>query len=135
MLDNIRIEKIFPHQFVPQIFLEVSVLLDVRHCPKLQFCATFKLMMQPCQNDKNPNFRSNFWAPEIFSWVLPLLVVRQCSKLSSNAISRKTNKPNLKKWPPPPQFWAPNYLFFAGFNSTDSYILLEASIVCNFKEN
>ena len=29
---------------------------------------------------------------------LPLLVVRQCSKLSFHAISKKTNEPNLKKW-------------------------------------
>ena len=45
-----------------------------------------KLMMQPWENGKNP-----------FSWVLPLLVVRQCSKLSSYAVSRKTNEANLKK--------------------------------------
>ena len=30
--------------------------------------------------------------------ILPLLVVRHCSKLSSYAISWKTNKPNFRKW-------------------------------------
>ena len=39
------------------------------------------------------------WGPRnFFSWVLPLLVVKQCPKLSSYAISRKTNEPNLRKW-------------------------------------
>ena len=37
--------------------------------------------------------------PHFFSLqVLPLLVVRYCSKLSSYAISRKTNEPNWRKW-------------------------------------
>ena len=56
-----------------------------------------KLMMQPQENDKNHNFKPNFGPPKFFSMVLPLLVVRQCSKLSPYAIFRKTNKPNLIK--------------------------------------
>ena len=37
------------------------------------------------------------WDPKkIFNEFLPLLVVRQCSKLSPYAISRKNNEPNLK---------------------------------------
>ena len=35
---------------------------------------------------------------KIYWLVLPLLVVRYYSKLSSYAISRKTNEPNLRKW-------------------------------------
>ena len=38
---------------------------------------------------------------KIFSWVLPLLVVRQYSNLSSYAISRKTYEANLRKWQKP----------------------------------
>ena len=32
------------------------------------------------------------------TWVLPVLVVRNCSKLASYVISMKTNKPNFRKW-------------------------------------
>ena len=38
------------------------------------------------------------WVPNFFLQVLPLLVIRKCSKLSSYAIYRKTNEPNLRKW-------------------------------------
>ena len=38
------------------------------------------------------------WGPgSLFSWVLPLLLVRQGSKLSPYVISWKTNEPNLKQ--------------------------------------
>ena len=47
-----------------------------------------KLMMQTWENGENPNF----WPPKFFSWVLPLLDVRHCHKLSSYPISRKTFK-------------------------------------------
>ena len=57
-----------------------------------------KLTMQPCENNKNPNFRPNLGPPNFFLMVLALLVVQKCSKLSSYAIFRKTNRPNLKKW-------------------------------------
>ena len=46
--------------------------LDVRHCPKLQSSASCKLqyqgklIMQPWENDKNPNFGPNFGAPNFF---------------------------------------------------------------------
>ena len=42
MLDDIRIEKIISAPiffFFFFFFFEVSALLDVRHCPKLQSCA------------------------------------------------------------------------------------------------
>ena len=55
-------------------------------------------MMQPWENGKNSNFGPNLVPQNFFSWVLPLLVVRHCSKLSSYAISTKTNEPNLTKW-------------------------------------
>ena len=33
----------------------------------------------------------------LFSWILPLLDIRNCCKLSLFTISRKTNEPNLRK--------------------------------------
>ena len=56
-------------------------------------------MVQPWENGKKPNFRPNLGPSNFFfvSWVLPLLVVRQYSKLSSYEISKKINETNLKK--------------------------------------
>ena len=53
------------------------------------------IMMQPWENDKNPNFRHSLGPPKFFVWVLPLLVVRQCFDPSFYEISRKTNGPNF----------------------------------------
>ena len=33
-----------------------------------------------------------------FSWILSLLDIRHCCKLSLYAISRKTNEANMRKW-------------------------------------
>ena len=89
MLHDFRIEKIiYAAICAANFFLEVSTVLYVRHCPKLQSCAisskTNDAILRKCQNP-------------FFSWVLLLLVVRKCSKLSCSAISRKSNEPNLKK--------------------------------------
>ena len=67
-------------------------------------------MMQPEENGKNPNFRTNLGSPKFFSQVLFLPVVRQCSKLSFYAISMKTNKPDLRKWQKPN--FGPNFDLF-----------------------
>ena len=78
------------------------------------------VMMQPWENDKNPNFGTSLGPLKFFSLVLPLLIVRQCSKLSSNVISRETNGPNFKKMTklildlilaPLAQIWTP--IFFS----------------------
>ena len=81
---------------------------------------------------------------EIFSWVLPLLVVRNCSKLSSYAISTKTTEPNFRRWQKKlilgpilaslTQIWAAKF-FFVDFTSASIYILFQAIILCNLKEN
>ena len=88
--------------FGPQhIFSEVSALLDVTHCPKLQPCAiSRKTNDATLRKWLKLNFRPNLGPPFFFffSWVLNLLVLRQCSKLSTFVISRKTKEPNLKKW-------------------------------------
>ena len=49
------------------------------------------IIMQPWENGKNPNFGHSLGSPKF------LLEVRQCSKLSSYKISRKTNGLNFKK--------------------------------------
>ena len=93
MLKNTRIEKIISAPIWATIFFsELSALLDVRHCPKLQSCAISRKT-----NDATlripPSPANDFFS----SWVLPPIVVRQCSKLTSYAFSWKTNEPNLKK--------------------------------------
>ena len=67
---------------------------------------------------------AQIWGPNFFLWVVPLLVVRDCSKLSSYAIERKTNKTKLEKsvknlilgpiWPKfgPPKFFRGLYLYY-----------------------
>ena len=45
-----------------------------------------------------PKFVSKSFRQKFFSWVLPLLYVIHCCKLSFYAISRKTNEPNFRKW-------------------------------------
>ena len=75
--------------------------------------------MQTRENCKNPSFGPDLGPKISFLWVLPLLVVRQCSKLSSYVLFKKTNERNLKKRQRtsfgstfgPPQF------FFMGFTS------------------
>ena len=72
-------------------------------------------MNQTSGNDQKPNFGHDFgplldqrWSPKPFSWVLPLLDLIHCCKLSLYAISRKTNEPNLTKWQKnwfPAHFW------------------------------
>ena len=76
-------------------------------------------MMQLLENGKNRNFGPSFYPPKFLPWVLPLLVVKQCSKLSSYAISRKINGPNFKKMTKnqmhkfgPPNFFYRFYLYY-----------------------
>ena len=57
-----------------------------------------KIMMQPWENGKYPNFGPILRPQKLLSRVLPMLVVKKCSKLSTYVISTKTNEPNLKKW-------------------------------------
>ena len=54
-------------------------------------------MIQPLENCKNTNFRPNLGPLKFLLWFLPLLLVRQCFKLSPYAISMKNNEPNFKK--------------------------------------
>ena len=62
-------------------------------------------MNQTWENGIKPNFEPDFgpfwpiFGPKIFfSWLLSLLDVIHCCKLSLYAIWKKTNVPNLRKW-------------------------------------
>ena len=75
-----------------------------------------KLINQTWKNDKKPNF-----GPPFFLWVLSLLVVRHCSKLSFYAIYRKTKEPNLRKWWKKPNF--EQHFDLLGPNLTPTFFL------------
>ena len=79
-----------------------------------------KLMNQTWENSKKSNPGPDFGLfgpnlcpppPPSFLQVLLLLVTRHCSKLSSYAISRQTNEPNLRKWGTKTNF-GPNFGLF-----------------------
>ena len=58
---------------------------------------------------------AQIWTPKLFfSWILTLLDVRNCWKLSMYVVSRKTNEANFKKWQKKPSF-GPNFSPF-GWN-------------------
>ena len=64
---------------------------------------------------------STFGLPNFFSWVLPLLVVRQNPKLLSYVIYRQTNKPKHEKMAKKTPNIGPTngpILIFMGFIST-----------------
>ena len=89
MLDNIRIEKIILTPiWAINVFwrFQLYYVLDI-----VPNCTLVQYKEKPWENGKNPNLWPNFGPAKFFSWVLPVLVVRQCFKLSSYAISRKNN--------------------------------------------
>ena len=99
----------FGHNLGPQKnFSRVLHLLLVRQCSELSFHLiqfSGKLMNQTWKNAKNlilgPTHLAQTWAAKFFLLFLLLLVVRHYSKLSSYVVYRKTNHPNLRKWPKP----------------------------------
>ena len=108
---------IWPTRFL----LEVSALLDiVSSSNPMQYQGN--LMMQTGGNGKKSKFWVQFWVPKNVFGALPLLVVKHCSKLSNYVISRKSNKPNLRKYQKPnfrpafgplgPNLEFPNFVFW-----------------------
>ena len=113
-----------------------------------------KLVMQPWENGKNPDFRPNL--DPLKSFFMGFTSTR-CSKLSSFAIYEKTNEPNLKKimknlilGPILAQMWPPIFVSvcvcvcvwergggggWRGFSSTNNYTLFQTIILWNLKEN
>ena len=82
-------------------FNSTGYIIASYHC--LQFQG--KLMNQTWENGKKPSFSPNFgpfgqnMGPKFFLlWILPLLDLKYCCKLSLHVVSRKTNEQNLRKW-------------------------------------
>ena len=69
--------------------------LKANQCTKLEKIAKNLILDQILTN------LTQIWAPNFSSWILPLLVVRHCYKISLYVIARKTNEPNLRKWQKP----------------------------------
>ena len=135
-------------KFDPQnLFSWILTLPDTIHCCKLSLYESSRKTNEPYLRkwQKETSFKPDFgpFGPNLgtkfFSWILPLLDVRHCCKLSLYAISRKNNKPNMrklinqtgengKKIHPGPEF-GPNLVhksFFVDFASTRFYTLLQA---------
>ena len=97
---------LFWSKFGTQKFFVGLPLLGVIHCCKLSLHAisrkTNELNLRKCKKSSfGPDFGSfdpNLVPKNSFLWILPLLDVRNCCKLSLYAISRKINEPNLRKW-------------------------------------
>ena len=76
----------------------------VPNCNPVQYQR--KLTNQTWENGEKPNFEPNFGPfgpnldPNIFLWVLPLLVAGRCSKLPPYVIPKKTNEPNFDPFDP-----------------------------------
>ena len=71
--------------------------------PAIILC-NFKENKQNLKKWQKTQFGVRFWPlcpkfrpPKFFSFILPLIDVRKCCTVSLYAISRKTNKPNLRK--------------------------------------
>ena len=73
-----------------------------------------------CKLEKMENFRPNFRPLNFFSWVLSLLAVRHCSKLSSKEIWKKHSAPNWRKRRKT-NFWAWFWLIWCKFGSPNSF--------------
>ena len=65
-------------------------------CYRIQFQG--KLMIQTQQNDEKLHFEPDLGSYGGCQIFLVNLLVKNCPKLSSYAILRKTSGPNLRKW-------------------------------------
>ena len=90
----------------PKFFFSwILPLLHVRHFCKLPFYAISKKTNERNFRKWQKNLVSGpiltpwpkFGTQNFFSWILLLLHVRHCCKLSFYATSRKPNEPNLRK--------------------------------------
>ena len=89
--------KNFFYEFYFHYMLDI---IATYHCIQFQGKLKNQTWEKVQQSSSGTNF-SPFWPKfepqKLFSWNLPLLNVKNCCKLSSYAISRKANQPNLNK--------------------------------------
>ena len=103
--------------FGPQIIFEVSALLDVRHCPKLQSCAISRKANDAyLKNGKNPYFEPNFGCPNFFFFFFCKFYLYQLHIVRSYHPIQFTGKlmnQNGEFWPKlgPPKFFHEFYLY------------------------
>ena len=92
-------------KFKPPFFF--SPKLVVRHCSKLSSYVIWRKNNEPDlgKRQKKKLISAQFWPvwPKFgpqnsFPWVLPLVGVRHCRKLSLYPIPRKNYDPNSRKW-------------------------------------
>ena len=112
------------------------------------FKENYRTKLEKMAKNKKTSFGTNFGpfgsnlGPQFF--FMDLLDVRHYCKLSLYAISRKANEAKLRKWPKPSfqvRFWpkfvlsSQKKIFVWHFASTRCHALLQATIICSFKEN
>ena len=147
---------ILAHIWSPKFFLGGGFPLpDIIHCWKLSLYAISRKTNSPnLKKCKKTIFGTNFhlfwtkFGPKDFlPWVLQLLDIRNCCKLSLHVISRKTNEPNSRKWQKTqfqvqPKFWSK--IFFVSFTPTidiihccnlSLYAILKEKLVNQTREN
>ena len=140
MLKNIRIERIISAPTWAKNFFwrfQLYYMLDIVPSCNLVQCQG-KLMMQTAISIPQ------IWTLKFFLWALPLLIIRHCSKLSSNKF-KENQWIKLEKMASKPlildlnlvslvKIWA-SKISFASFTSTNSCTLFLAMIICDLKEN
>ena len=91
----------------PKTFLLVLPVRDAMHCCKLSLYAISRNINETNLRKRQKElllgqilayFGLNLVSKNSFLWVLPLLAVIHCCNLSLYAISRNTNRLNLRKW-------------------------------------
>ena len=136
----------------PKFLWQILPLPVVRHCLKLSYYEIYRKTNEPNLRKWSKklildlilaHFGKNLVLKKRFSWVLPLIDVIHCCNVSLYAISKKTNKQNLRKWQKKTNFesnfgpfgqnFVPKNFNCVNSNFPRCYTLLQAIIVCNFK--
>ena len=90
-------QKIFFVGFTSSRYYTLLQAITVYYFKENKWTKIEKIKINPVSGLILASFGPNLVPPKKFSWILPVLNVRHCCKLSLYAISRKTNEPNLRK--------------------------------------
>ena len=94
----------FGPNFVPPNFFRRFQLYQMLyivvscHCMQFSWKTNEPNLRKQQKNLVSGPILSKFGSQKFLQWILPLLDVRHCCKLSLYAISRKTKEQNLRKW-------------------------------------